>query len=170
MTSREQKRKYWNKIVNAKKEGIPFNLTFEEYCMLMEIAGIQFKDIAPNGYHLARFNDEGSYVVNNCRFIPYLENVKEKKITEKIIINGRVQAENINRKMSKQEMKAKMRRVGKLGGKISGGNNRLSEQVINERIDIMKNLNPKKYGWVQRVANHLNISHTQVRRFINKHL
>ena len=77
------KRKFSNKRVNAEKEGISFELSYDEYVGLAKEAGISVDDIGNKGYHLARYNDTGPYKVGNCRFIFYLENLKEKKISER---------------------------------------------------------------------------------------
>lgn len=40
---------------------------------------------------------------------------------------------------------------------------------IKSRLDKIAHINLQKYGWVCQVANELEISHTQARRFINKY-
>lgn len=79
------RRRFSNKRVNAKKEGIEFELTFKEYCQLVEEAGLISSQLGFKGenYVLARCNDEGPYKVGNCRFITQKENIAEQKRTEK---------------------------------------------------------------------------------------
>lgn len=67
------------KAKNAKDIGIGFELSFEEYCVLLVEAGIKSSNIGWTGYHLARYNDTGPYKVGNCRFIPYSLNLGEQK-------------------------------------------------------------------------------------------
>lgn len=69
--------------MNAKKEGIDFNLSLMEFIALMQEANINENDLHIKGYHLSRFNDEGDYSITNCRFIHYLENYAEKKVSAK---------------------------------------------------------------------------------------
>lgn len=79
------RQRFSNKRVNAKKEGIEFELTFKEYCQLVEEAGLISSQLGFKGenYVLARYNDEGPYKVGNCRFITQKENMAEQKRTEK---------------------------------------------------------------------------------------
>lgn len=72
--------RYCNKRVNAKKEGIGFELSFEEYCILVKEAGLKSSQLGFTGdkYVLARYNDTGPYKYGNCRFITQKENHAEK--------------------------------------------------------------------------------------------
>lgn len=71
------------KYANAKREGHQFLLTKEQIEWLLAEAGIEPEDWSFYGYHLARYNDSGDYVLGNCRFIPASDNFKEKKISDK---------------------------------------------------------------------------------------
>lgn len=79
------RQKYSNKRVNAKKENIEFNLSFDEYKELMARGGYKSSDLGFTGNNivLARYGDNGGYTVDNCRFITHIENVRERKITDK---------------------------------------------------------------------------------------
>lgn len=72
--------RYCNKRVNAAKEGIDFELSFEEYCTLVKEAGLKSSQLGFTGdnYVLARYNDTGPYKYGNCRFITQKENYDEK--------------------------------------------------------------------------------------------
>ena len=83
MIDRSTKQKFWNKRVNARAEGIEFKLTLDEFVELMKAAGITTDDLHIKGYHLARYEDSGSYEVGNCRFVHYLVNYGEKKVSPK---------------------------------------------------------------------------------------
>jgi len=53
--------------------------------------------------------------------------------------------------------------------KISENNaNKLSKSIINSRLEDLKDIK-KTYGYISKLAKKWNVSHTQVRRFINKH-
>lgn len=73
-------RRYSNKRVNAKKDGLGFELSFEEYCLLVKEAGLKSSQLGFTGdnYVLARYNDSGPYKYGNCRFITQQENYNEK--------------------------------------------------------------------------------------------
>lgn len=93
------KNKYTNKKGNAKKKGIPFLLSFEEYMELVAEAGLIDPEqigISIDSYHLSRYGDVGPYEIGNCRFIPHRENLKEK-----IINGGTERAANKNRGKTK---------------------------------------------------------------------
>lgn len=73
--------RHWrNKCVNAKKEGLECKLTFDEYCQLVKKAGLKSSQLGftGDGYVLGRYNDEGDYTIENCRFITQKENNDEK--------------------------------------------------------------------------------------------
>ena len=74
------KRKWINKCVNAKKEGLECELTYEEFCLLVSQANLVSSQLGftGKGYVLARYNDSGNYTLKNCRFITQKENSDEK--------------------------------------------------------------------------------------------
>ena len=67
------------KVKSAKERGIESRITFADYCALLVEAGIKSSQIGPAGYHLSRYEDRGPYKIGNCRFVPYLVNLREKK-------------------------------------------------------------------------------------------
>ena len=71
---------YYTKNI-AKKDGILFNLSLDEYEQLLENSNISKNDIRNNKYSLVRYNDNDYYSINNCKFI--LNNIKEKKVSYK---------------------------------------------------------------------------------------
>jgi hypothetical protein len=81
--------------------------------------------------------------------------------------------DNINnrsiRKYGEFEFKKMIQEAGRKGGKKGGGTNKLSKDQINERLEIIKNIDLLKYGWVNLVAIKFNCSHTQVKRFVKKY-
>lgn len=72
--------RYANKRINAKREGIKFELTFEEFCLICDECNLKSSNLgfSGDGFVLARYNDEGGYSYGNCRFITQLENVHER--------------------------------------------------------------------------------------------
>lgn len=79
------KSKWINKRVNAAAEGIPFDLSYEDYLELVNQAGLKSSQLgfSGEGYVLARLGDAGGYTKTNCRFITQLENAHEKAISDK---------------------------------------------------------------------------------------
>lgn len=77
------KQRWLNKCINAKQEGLECLLTFDEYCQLVKRAGLKSSQLGFKGqkYVLARYNDEGDYTFDNCRFITQSENCREKKLS-----------------------------------------------------------------------------------------
>jgi Zn finger protein HypA/HybF involved in hydrogenase expression len=53
--------------------------------------------------------------------------------------------------------------------KLPYDHNALTHEEINSRLEKISHINLTKFGWVQKVSNTLNISHTQARRFIDKY-
>lgn len=74
------KRRYSNKRVNARAEGIEFELSLYEYCTLVKEANLTSSQLGytGDGYVLARYNDCGPYKYGNCRFITHKENCEER--------------------------------------------------------------------------------------------
>ena len=75
------RRRWINKKYNAKKEGLECKLTYDEYCTLVKEAGLVSSQLGFTGekYVLGRYNDEGDYTLENCRFITQKENNDEKQ-------------------------------------------------------------------------------------------
>ena len=102
------KTKWINKRVNAKKENIEFKLTYDEYCTLVKEAGLKSSQLgfSGDGYVLARYNDDGPYAYDNCRFILQSENAKEKKISARMIASSKrnlIKMNEHNKLISKEE-------------------------------------------------------------------
>jgi len=54
-------------------------------------------------------------------------------------------------------------------GEKFGGHNKLSDSEIESRLELIKEIDLMKYGWVKLVSEKLNITHTQTKRFIEKY-
>lgn len=63
----------------------------------------------------------------------------------------------------------KRKEIGKQMGTNHGGSNRLSEVEINKRIEVLKTLDSNAIGYIMTASRLLDITHTQVRRFIDKY-
>ena len=62
-----------------KLRGKHVKMGFREFVQLFVDAGIKAEDVGNKGYHLSRINDEGPYTYENCRYIPWHENLAERK-------------------------------------------------------------------------------------------
>lgn len=155
------------KKINAQKECLKCELTLDQFRNLMKDAGITAHDIGIKGYHLSRFNDLGDYTIDNCRFVFYKKNLNEKKVSDKSRLASKM---NIMKANANRTFKSRSK-AGKIGGKISGGHNKLKPEEIDHRLELIKKsgIDLKSYGWVSKVSKLLNCSHTQVKRFIDKH-
>ncbi len=167
------KQKYRNKRINAQKEGIEFNLCFDEFIQLLNEANVDTNDLHIKGYHLARYNDSGDYSINNCRFILYLDNYRERKVSERSRQSSRDNIIKFNESLTAEERSKRAKKASAFAKKKGGygGENKLTEDVINKRLKIINNsdINLMKFGWVGKVSMLLNISHTQVKRFVDEH-
>lgn len=63
----------------------------------------------------------------------------------------------------------KRKQIGKRLGDEYGGLNELTDDEIKRRFDLIENINLLEYGWVKMVSDRLGLTHTQVKRFIEKH-
>lgn len=164
--------KFSNKRVNAQKEHIPFNLTFSEFTDLLNDAAISYNDLGIKGYHLARFNDTGDYSKDNCRFVWYTENYAEKKISEKSRIAAKANIEKFQKSVTPSRRKQITEKM--VQTKIRNNTIRivpdtsLSLEQINKRIAVILKYDRRKRGWVMECSRELGVSHTQLRRFLNK--
>ena len=71
-------KQYRQQRQNARTRGIPFLMTFAEWCGVWERSGQWERRGRGRGkYYMARENDEGPYSVGNVRIIPWEENLKE---------------------------------------------------------------------------------------------
>lgn len=59
--------------------------------------------------------------------------------------------------------------IGKSMGDVYGGQNKLTTDEIKERFKLIEDIDLTKYGWVKKVSEKLGLTHTQVKRFIDKY-
>lgn len=73
------------------------------------------------------------------------------------------------RKINNLVPKERKQEIGRYMGENFGGSNRLCDDEISNRLNLIKDIDINKFGWVKKVSERLNISHTQVKRFIDKY-
>jgi hypothetical protein len=73
------------------------------------------------------------------------------------------------RKVYKSVPIEKRKEIGKKLGDKYGGINELKNEEIERRLELIKDINLLEYGWVKKVSERLELTHTQVKRFIEKH-
>ena len=75
------KNKYSTQKACAKRRGISFTLTFEEWCSVWEQSGKWDQRGCKKGqYVMSRYNDLGSYEINNVFIQPCGQNVREAQL------------------------------------------------------------------------------------------
>ena len=63
----------------------------------------------------------------------------------------------------------KRKKIAKKMGDKYGGQNKLTKVEVKDRLDMIDDIDLTKYGWVKKVSERLDLTHTQVKRFIDKH-
>ncbi len=172
------KRKFSNKRVNARKEGIEFLLTFKEFSKLVRDAGITSSDLGFTGrnFVLARFNDTGPYKVGNCRFITQHENALEKTLSNTEI------ASNIRNITSAAAVAARERKLagdrtylrlaGQKGAKTRHVQQRIAAilsdiRLIDLPVDVCA-VDFPRWGWITRLSKELGASLRQTQVFLKR--
>lgn len=78
MEINKAKQQFHNHKARAKRKGIPFLLTFEEWCKIWLDSGQYYNKGTKRGqYVMSRFNDIGPYSINNVKIQTVGENTKE---------------------------------------------------------------------------------------------
>jgi hypothetical protein len=72
-------------------------------------------------------------------------------------------------KYGEEKTKRMLKESASKGGKNGGGHNRLTEDKISERLELIKDLSPVTRGFVGKVAQRWNVSHTQARRLLKQY-
>jgi uncharacterized membrane protein len=81
MDLKEAKQKYNRQKFNAKPRGIPFLITFEEWCYVWEQSGKWEQRGKGRGkYVMARFGDKGAYEIGNVFIQLHGDNLKDANI------------------------------------------------------------------------------------------
>ena len=136
--------KYLNKRNNAKKEGIECLLSYDEFCFLVEQAGLKSSDLGFSGkkYVLARYNDEGNYTINNCRFITHHENMMERKISIKAHNSSSKNIQKYNKNRDSYIDKEELAKRIKIGQNNSEKIQKIREEQSQKRLEKELSKNP----------------------------
>jgi hypothetical protein len=72
--------KYWTHKACAKRRGVVFKLTFEEWLNIWEVSGrFSQRGRRAHEYHMARHGDAGPYAVGNVKIITSSQNIAGRK-------------------------------------------------------------------------------------------
>ena len=71
------------------------------------------------------------------------------------------------KKYGETEYKEILKAAASAGGKMGGGHNRLSEETVASRLKDLEKYSGR--GSISKLSEKWNVSHTQVRKFINKY-
>jgi hypothetical protein len=164
------KRRFTNKRVNAAKEGIGFLLTWDQFCGLLEDAGIQSSQLGITGYHLARNGDSGNYEVGNCRFITHKENYAERVESDAVR-----EARKRNCKIMQEKRAAypiEVRRSWSQNRRGWDYDRETLEKtgVLADRMRLVaeSGIEIDSFGGLTKAARLLGVSHTHMRRMLKR--
>lgn len=164
-------RRWMNKKVNATKEGLECELSYEEYCYLVKQAGLKSSQLGFKGekYVLARYNDSGNYSIGNCRFITQYENTKERKLSEKSIIASRnnIQKFNNENKKNKKETSLKIKESLQKSEKNQNRLLKMQSKIMPQKEVLEKELTTLKP--IIQLAKEYNISDNGYRKWLKKY-
>jgi len=144
-------------IENFEKEIVEFFDTYEESLNFESEFVTENLILDPSCYNLKKGGSGGWDHVNKDRNSDFYVTIGGWKDYEKRI------------KVWKSVPSKKRIEHGKKLGKIYGGKKKFSENEIQERLELIKSIDLTKWGWVKKVSEILNISHTQTRRFMDKY-
>jgi hypothetical protein len=73
------RRQYWAQKSNAKRRGIPFLLTYEQWYGIWKRSGhLSDRGKGTDRYCMARFHDRGAYEIGNVHIITHQQNARDK--------------------------------------------------------------------------------------------
>lgn len=171
------KQRWLNKSVNSLKEGVVFDLSFEEFCDLVKNANLVSSELGFSGgkkFVLARYGDTGGYVYGNCRFITQSENALEKNTTEKM---KNVSRSNLDkaRKVSKKLFESNPKILVDAGKKGALARNAMVSKQINanDKVLLLRSFDKKyvdypQFGWKKRLAEEFGITKRKLDRFLER--
>ena len=82
MLTKDLRQKFSSHRSDAKRRGIPFLLTFEEWLDIWSESGkLEQRGNRSGRYVMARYGDKGAYEPDNVRIILFEENAREKRMT-----------------------------------------------------------------------------------------
>jgi len=122
--------------------------------MESEIVNEQFI-VSGNTYNIVEGGNGGFDHINN--------NILTKEMRSKF---GSWDDLNKRRKIVEATPMEKRKKIGEYMGKNFGGSNKLTEVEVKRRLELIKDVDLNKFGWVKKVSGILELTHTQVRRFI----
>ena len=149
-------KKYGKENFNKEYLGI-FDNPDEMFIMESELVNKDFIS-NPNTYNIVEGGNGGFTHINEnvltsemrSKFGGWKDKNKRLKVWESVSLE--------ERKVNAKKM-----------GENFGGSNKLSDIEVINRLQEIKDVDLTKYGWVKKVSNILSLSHTQVKRFIDKH-
>lgn len=145
---------------NAEGRKIKWLFTYETWFAWWDSTGkLEKRGRGSSNYCMCRIADEGPYSPENVYCATNAENIKDAFNNGKCKNTGWIMMDANKRS-----------EIGRLGGKSSAETTRNKGlELSKEHLVLIKDIDMTKYGWVSKASKILNVSHTQVKRLIDKY-
>lgn len=153
--------KYNSQRHAAIRRGISWELTFEQWIEWWKATSkYHLRGRKGHEYCMCRIGDKGPYSLDNIYCATNNQNTRDARLNGKNPKFGKCHTGFLGKHHSAESIKL-----------ISKNNaNKLKPDMIEERIKIYNSIDFSRHGALGKFAEALNVSHTQARRFINKHV
>lgn len=149
---------YENQRRKAKARNIEWLFTYESWLNWWKSTGkIAERGRKSSEYCMCRIGDEGPYSPENVYCATNGQNAKDS------YTNNKNQAFD---KRTPEQMSAAGIKGGKIGGAIAKVR---GKELSEEHLDMIKDVDKTKFGWVAKASKILGVSHSQVKRLIDKY-
>ena len=157
---------YENQKRAAKLRGIEWTFTFDTWLKWWKDTGkLDFRGRSRGSYMMCRYNDAGPYSADNVYCGKHSNNIKDS-LNRHGVRRG-FKLSFITRSRVSDSLRRKYAELRHANCPLTA--NTLTADAVSKRISVIRSIGTNHTGWVNDVASALEISHTQVRRFINKY-
>jgi hypothetical protein len=155
----ELKSAYENQKRMSKFRGIEWLFTFESWIKWWNDSGYLHMrgNTKEKPYKMCRIGDTGPYSPDNVYCGTNADNIQDQ-----YTYGGRV-----GWSLSSDQRLEASSKGGKACYLKHGDLNKLTQDEVSRRLDLIKNVDLTRYGWVSKVSKLIGVSHTQARRFVD---
>ncbi len=152
------KAQYENQRRKVKARNIDWLFTYETWLDWWKSTGkLAERGRKSSEYCMCRIGDEGPYSPENVYCATNDQNAKDSYTNNK--------NQSFNKRTFEQ-----MSAAGSKGGKIAAGIAKArGKELSEEHLNLIKDIDKTKYGWVAKASRILDVSHTQVKRLVDKY-